>query len=107
MGRNREINVASRAIEFKKHGFVTSGTNILMCKYCNTRVEWKRRDSCEKHIQSKGHLNRVQLMSAQDSAPKRQCNIEESLQAQNKAKEEKYEFVMDTTEMFLKVSLVL
>lgn len=105
MGRTSEVSIISRASEYKEHGFYVSENNTMLCKYCDSRVEWKRRDSCEKHIQSKGHKIRVEEAIKHGSTLKRQSTIESTLQAQKKARNEKNVFIMDTTEMFLKVSL--
>lgn len=106
MGRNTEISAVSRVEEFREHGFYLSVNKNVLCKYCNTRIEWKRRDACSKHIKSKGHMKRLEETAKISSAPKRQLTIETSLQVQKKAKCDKVEFIMDTTEMFVKVRLL-
>nr|CAD7572816.1 unnamed protein product [Timema californicum] len=67
------------------------------------RIEWKRRDACEKHIKNKGHIKQVQ--ASLTTGVKRQLSIEGAIQAQKKAKDDKVEFIMDTTEMFLKANI--
>nr|CAD7432274.1 unnamed protein product [Timema monikensis] len=66
-------------------------------------IEWKRRDACEKHIKSKGHIKQVQ--ASLTTGVKRQLSIEGAIQAQKKAKDDRVEFIMDTTEMFLKANI--
>nr|CAD7199521.1 unnamed protein product [Timema douglasi] len=66
-------------------------------------IEWKRRDACEKHIKNKGHIKQVQ--ASLTTGVKRQLSIEGAIQAQKKAKDDKVEFIMDTTEMFLKANI--
>nr|CAD7575887.1 unnamed protein product [Timema californicum] len=67
------------------------------------QIEWKRRDACEKHIKNKGHIKQVQ--ASLTTGVKRQLSIEGAIQAQKKAKDDKVEFIMDTTEMFLKANI--
>nr|CAD7574685.1 unnamed protein product [Timema californicum] len=66
-------------------------------------IEWKRRDACEKHIKNKGHIKQVQ--ASLTTGVKRQLSIEGAIQAKKKAKDDKVEFIMDTTEMFLKANI--
>lgn len=51
-------------------------------------------------------MKRLEETAKISSAPKRQLTIETSLQVQKKAKCDKVEFIMDTTEMFVKVRLL-
>lgn len=103
MGRCREITITSRALEYKKEGFYVHDRTIIMCKFCNSRVEWKRRDSCEKHILSKTHIGLKTKGELSTSTLGLQSSIAGSFETQVNARKQKVDFIMDTTAMFLKV----
>lgn len=102
MGRQKQINAASRAQEYKSEGFYIYEKNSVMCKYCNLRLEWRRRDSCEKHVTSQNHIAQKACRPA--SAVPIQASLSELLAKQSKSKDEKTAFILETTAMLLKLS---
>lgn len=104
MGRKKEVSAASRAQEYKSEGFYVHEHGIIMCKFCNTRVEWSRRDSCQKHVLSKVHIDRKLKVENSAGPSVRQAAITNSFAAQENAQQNKVNFIMDTTTMLLKVS---
>ena len=41
------VTVNSRAREFKSENFYVNDGKILMCKYCDCRVEYERKENAE------------------------------------------------------------
>lgn len=103
MGRPK-IDIHQRAHEYKSEGFYVSDTNILMCKYCNTRIEWQKKDTLDKHVSSANHL-KVKNQVPGPSGVKRQSTIQGSFDRLKRAKEEKNTFVEDTVRMCLKANI--
>lgn len=104
MGRGKEVNAASRALEYKRDGFYVHDRDVIMCKYCNSRVEWARKDSCQKHVGSKNHVSQ-KTKAESTTVGLVQSSIAGSFATQQKATEQKTEFLMDTTAMLLKVRI--
>lgn len=95
-----QVTCEDRAIEFQSEGFVVSG-GILFCKYCNYRLDYRRKDSLQKHCQSEKHLMRKFGKSTES----RLATVEETLQNSKKVKDSKDEFILDTVEAFIKANI--
>lgn len=89
--------VFARAAEFSNEGFYVSGSKILMCKYCDCRLEFERKDTLNKHIQSVKHKN----IKQRQQPAKRQLSIDEAGPMLKRAKLHKEEFVLETVEAFI------
>lgn len=114
------VTVFDREREFSHEGFYVFDkvNKILMCRYCNTRIEWARRDTCVKHIQgSAGHKkNKVLAMEANKqvtctgastSGVKRQISLTDFVSRHKNAKVDKQEFVLSTTRAFMEANIPL
>lgn len=98
------LSIFKREAEFKSDGFYIFDRNkkIMMCKYCNIRVEWERKDTCKKHVnESATHKKNKQHMETAGPS-KRQLSLQDSLDNAKKAKIDKKEFIFDTTKAFMK-----
>ncbi|XP_066473343.1 uncharacterized protein [Tiliqua scincoides] len=95
-----QVTCEDRAVEFKSEGFVVSG-GILFCKYCNYRLDYRRKDSLQKHCQSEKHMTRKLGVKTESSL----AMLEETLQNSKKVKDSKDEFILDTVEAFIKANI--
>lgn len=84
-----------------------SDTNIVMCKYCNMRLEGEKLDTLKKHKTSVTHLRKKSDPQPGSSRIKRQSTIVGAFEVQKRAKTEKEEFVLDTVKMCLKANIPL
>ena len=75
---SKVATVFDRAREFEKEGF-DSKDSILMCKFCNVRIEWKRRDTCVKHCKESGK----HIKNKKDGQIKRQSSLVEAVNNAN------------------------
>lgn len=100
-----QVSIQAREIEFMKDGFVITDKKkeIMMCSYCNVRIDWKRKDTCDKHCQESGVHKRKKL----EAGKKRQQTLEHTFQQAKKSKDDKQEFIMDTCSAFLKANIPL
>lgn len=96
-----------RAGEFKHEGYYVfdARQKIVMCKFCNVKLDWKRRDSCVKHNTSVNHKKK-KLDSAGNSI-KRQISVQEAVSTAKKVKTDSEEFVMTTVETFVSANIPL
>lgn len=103
------VTVYDREREFAHEGFYIfdKAKKILMCKYCNVRIEWERKDTCIKHIkQSASHKKNKEGMGA-SSEVKRQASLVQMVSGAKKAKQDKEEFVLSTTRAFMEANIPL
>lgn len=96
------VSVSSRANEFSNEGFYVNDKKILMCRYCDKRLEYERKDTLIKHIASDTHKRGKNKITA---SLKRQLSVGESFMQGKKAKDDKEQFVVDTTEAFLSAGI--
>lgn len=106
MPKSKVITVHTRAEEYKNEGFYVfdATKKILMCKYCNVRIKWERKDTCDKHCKESEVHKRKKTESREI---KRQVTINETLQIAKKAKNETDEFIRDTTKAFMEANIPL
>lgn len=99
------VTVFDRAAEFASEGFYVfdSAKKILMCKYCNVRIEWQRKDTCVKHI--KNSTSHSKNKENQQSGAKRQVSLQTAVSTAKKAKIDKNEFIMSTTRAFIEANI--
>lgn len=99
------LSIFKREAEFKSEGFYIFDRNkkIMMCKFCNIRVEWERKDTCKKHVyESASHKKNKQNAETKAGPSKRQLSLEDSLNNAKKAKLDKQQFIFDTAKAFMK-----
>lgn len=101
------VNIHSRVNEYSTEGFYVFDLKkrIVMCKFCNSRIEWSRKDSCEKHVATLQHKHKKDLQQAGPST--RQISLHDSLQNAKKIKLDKEEFNMEITEAFINSNIPL
>lgn len=108
MGRN-SISIQQRVSEYKNEQFYQSDRDIIMCKLCNRRVEWKKKDTLEKHVKSDSHQAAKKIFLSQTdeekNAVKRQTSVPSVFETQKKAKTEKNIFIQDTVQMCLQSNI--
>ena len=98
---NPSVSASSRAQEFSSEGFFVNDNKILMCRYCDKRLEYERKDTLLKHIASETH----KIGKSKKTSMKRQLSVEGSFLQAKKAKEDKTEFIVETTEAFLSAGI--
>jgi hypothetical protein len=101
------VSVSERAHEFRRDGFYVSG-KILMCKFCDCRLEFKRKDSLTKHCESEKHVSqkrKADSTSTSNPSTSRLSTLEESLDRAQTARGSKEEFIMNTTEAFIRANI--
>lgn len=84
------VSVKKRAEDFEKEGFYVRNGTILMCNFCDCRLEHDRKDTLDKHVVSDAH-KKAKARGNQ----KRQASLQESFVAAKKAKDDKHDFIMD------------
>lgn len=102
MGRPKK-ELSDRVKEFEKEGLYLSDANIVMCKYCNVRLEGQKKDTLAKHTSSSIHAKK----KSSSSGAKRQSTITGNFETQKRAKLEKQAFIEDTVKMCLKANIPL
>lgn len=105
MGRPKTV-LSDRVNQFATDGLYLSDTNVVMCKYCNTRLEGDKKDTLQKHVKSANHMNKKNPI-ASTSGTKRQMSITSGFERQKRAKQENDTFVEDTVNMCLKANIPL
>ncbi|KAJ8888558.1 hypothetical protein PR048_008049 [Dryococelus australis] len=101
------LSVYERAAEYEKIGFYIFNKEKMMCKFCNVIVNWKRKDTCEKHCKFRvAHKVNKDRCKASGSGIKRQVT-EENLQQQKKAIDEKTKMAIDTVHAFVQANIPL
>lgn len=98
-----EVFVTGRAKEFQADGFYVSG-KLLMCKFCNCRLDHKRKDTLIKHTESEKHIKGKARWSEPGTST-RQVTLEEHISTARQARESKEEFILNTTEAFVKANI--
>lgn len=105
------VSIHDRQNEFASDGFYIFDVRkkIMMCKFCNIRIDWERRDTCVKHVKdSSKHLsNKDKATTGSSSGPKRQISVQDSLQKAKTMKTDKEEFIFDTVSAFMKSNIPL
>lgn len=103
MGRTI-LNIRRRADEYKGHGLYINEENNLICKHCNCRVNWVKKDILEKHIKSVNHRKAISRRSVPNAI---QPTISGMLNAQARRNNAKLEFIKETVKMCLKANIPL
>ncbi|XP_070506833.1 uncharacterized protein [Chironomus tepperi] len=104
MGRNK-ITLQERVKDFQDNGLYLVESNIVMCKFCNIRLEGDKKDTLSKHIKSSSHMQKSS--SASGSGNKRQSSIVNAFEQQKRAKLENDNFVHDVVKTFLDANIPL
>ncbi|XP_052124170.1 uncharacterized protein LOC127749561 [Frankliniella occidentalis] len=95
--------IGDRVKEFKEEGMIQVG-QVMMCCYCNCRVEWSKVDTIKKHINNQHHeANKTKALTS----GKRQQTFEQCLETSKKRKDEKHTFVLDTVEAMVASNIPL
>lgn len=97
-----KVTPRDRVNEFANEGFYLCDNKLLMCKFCNCRLEHERRDTLTKHVSSVKHKL---AKSHPVSTVKRQFSIAETIEHSKKVKNGKEEFVRKTTEAFVSANI--
>lgn len=102
------LSLHERANEFKSDGFYVFDENnkILMCKFCDSRIEWMRKDTCKKHVQGESHKRKKELHLKNNVSPK-QLSILSAIDRGQSSKQNKQEFILDFTNMLLGANIPL
>jgi hypothetical protein len=94
-----------RVLEFSRDGLYIADLNIIMCQFCNVRLDSDKKDALKKHIKSESHLKKFSNFCA--LALKRKSTIFEVFEKQKRVKEENNTFIEDTVNMCLKANIPL
>lgn len=104
------VTVYDRALEFESDGFYVFDklNKILMCKFCNVKIEWARKDTCIKHCRdSLVHKQKKAAAVSEPSTSKRQISVTDSFQVAKKSKVDKDVFVTSLTKAFMEANIPL
>ncbi|XP_063234984.1 uncharacterized protein LOC134537934 [Bacillus rossius redtenbacheri] len=104
------VSVFERAKEYDDEGFYvfSKEKGIMMCKFCNVQVDWKRKDTYEKHCKFRAsHKVNKDRCQASGSGTKRQVTLEENISTHKKTKNEKTKLAEDTVRAFVKANIPL
>lgn len=97
------VSATDRLKEYKNEGFIIS-CGILMCKYCDCRLDYRRKDALDKHCKSEKHSKRRENSRLEVSVP-RVATLKETLSNASRVKDMKEEFILDTTTAFVKANI--
>ena len=97
------VSVYDRVKEFESEGLYASDQKTIMCKLCNCRVTWERKDSVLKHNKSEKH----KAQKAADTPRKQQLSVSASFERSTKRKSESEFTGKRTVETFLKANIPL
>ncbi|KAK9510984.1 hypothetical protein O3M35_005646 [Rhynocoris fuscipes] len=97
-----KTSICERANAYKANGIYVNDANIMMCKHCNCRVEWIKKDNIEKHLKSKNHRDAISKPSTNTSV---QSTITGILKSKSKVYNDKNVFIKDTVNMCLKANI--
>lgn len=100
--RKRLISPEDRVREFGARLLQVDGST-LFCRVCNRSVDHTRRQSITDHIASKKH----KLQATAGVSEKRQCMLQDALQAPKKAAEAKEEVCTDFLSMLTSANIPL
>lgn len=103
------VTCDDRAAEFRSEGFiVASSSGNLFCKHCNFCLDYKRKDSLQKHCKSQIHIAR----KSGNITAVRLATLEETLDSVWKVEDQtlvkdlpKEEFILDTVEAFIDANI--
>lgn len=96
------VTCGSRAAEFRSEGFVVASSGgVLFCKHCNFCLDYKRKDSLQKHCKSQTHVAR----KSGNITAARLATLEETLDNGWKIKDSTMEFILDTVEAFVEANI--
>ena len=58
MPKNK-ISISTRANEFSSDGFYIHDFQhkLMMCRFCNTRVDWEKKSICDSHCETTKHIS--------------------------------------------------
>ena len=103
----KAVTVFDHENQFRSEGFYVfdKQKKILMCKYCNCRIEWARKDTCAKHCEGAGHKKFKEEAKEKGQSMKRQTSLQETYQSSKMARVEKNHFVMATCKAFLEANI--
>lgn len=104
------VTAYDRYVEFKSEGFYLfdNKKRIIMCKHCNVRIDWARKDTCSKHCNGQSHkANKAANASVPGTSGGsiRQISIEDSMSSSQILKIEKKKFVKKTCRMLLEANI--
>lgn len=101
----KTATVFDRAREFEQDGLYVfdAKKSILMCKFCNIRVEWKRRDTCVKHCKD----STKHIANQKKGETNRQCSIAAAVNNAKRIKTDKEAFISSTVQTFLAANIPL
>ncbi|XP_063232447.1 uncharacterized protein LOC134536601 [Bacillus rossius redtenbacheri] len=88
--------------------FFDKVNKTLMCKFCNVKIEWARKDTCVKHCRD-GTVHRQKKAAAESQActSKRQISVGDSFQVAKKTKVDKEIFASSLTKAFMEANIPL
>lgn len=103
------LTIYDREREMKSEGFYIFDVKdkVMMCKYCNVRVDWSRKDTCKKHIANETHKKKKKQVQEQSPSTSRQVSIGESIKNATKVKIQKTDFVLGFVEMMTETNIPL
>lgn len=103
------VSIYERQKEFESEGMYIFDikNKIMMCKFCNIRINWIRRDSCIKHVQGCSKHKDNKHKSKETDGNKRQLSLCDTINNSKKKKLEKQEFICDTVGALMKANIPL
>ncbi|XP_063216748.1 uncharacterized protein LOC134542793 [Bacillus rossius redtenbacheri] len=102
--RNK-LSARDRAFQYKKEGFYCTDNSTVMCKFCNTKVSWDRKDTIEKHLKSAKHV--ASLAATKEETTKLQTSVASCFNKVVKDKKSADYLGKRVTETFVKANIPL
>lgn len=99
-----QVSAFARVKEFPGEKLYVSDKKILMCLVCECRLNHDRKDTVVKHIGSEKHIAR-KARAALLQTTRRQATISEAYSAGKKAKDDKEDFIINTTQAFISANI--
>lgn len=108
MGRQK-ISLWERCNSYpKEEGFYIRENKFLMCRHCNVRLDFEKKDTLDKHIKGASHQAKKSAVASNSSGSvKRQAGLSESFENLKKSKMAKEELCHDVVKMCLKANIPL
>lgn len=103
------LSIFDREREMKSEGFYIFDLKdkIMMCKFCNVRIDWARKDTCTKHIKNETHTKKKKEFLQQNASTSKQVSITDSMKTAATIKVHRQEFVTSFVEMMTEANIPL
>lgn len=108
-GKQKSVTVHSRANDYSHEGMYVFDRikKIMMCRFCNSRVNWERKSVIDLHCNSNNHKVQKQKCQTENSSKKKQMTVSDSFDKATKLKDDREKFIKSTVTAFLKANIPL